>query len=492
MPAYLKKNHIINSMKPKKIVLNKPKLISIIVPTRYRYDLLKKLLLSLENKTNNHNNIEVILIADSDDQKTSEVLSLINTLSYECYTIFRQKPKHFSLPVYYYNLGLSISEDSYFKWILGNDCEIITNNWDEKLTNFLQDNDNEVVNNISNNSKYYYVAISDNTHLDKEGKALEISPEKSNPCCAFPIISSNYIIDYNEFYSTELPSWNADFKLFNDFNQLKIINKAEILNFCNSIEVDHTCSHNSKIEKDQNYFNMQKTNDNLHNINRNIKEDIEKSKNKLAKKYNHNNYTWALKSIFALTNLIKENIKDNFVMAEIGCYDGSTTRSYIDFIKENNGHVHIVDWFFGNENVAVGPHEFKQTDSVYLDFCNKFQEYKEWMTIHKKDSHNGIQEIPDNSLDLCFIDADHRYDNVYKDIELSIPKMKKGGILCGHDHDLDRFSPDLIEDESWLHTDTVNGGHFGVMKAVYDFFGDSITIRSDIGGQGVNIWIKKF
>ena len=483
MPAYLKNTQENNteSISPSskivlispssKIVLNKPKLISIIVPTRGRYDLLKKLLLSLENKTNNHNNIEVILIADSDDQKTSEVLSLINTLSYECYIVFRQKPKHFSLPVYYYNLGLSISEDSYFKWILGNDCEIITNNWDQKLTDFLKDNDNEVINNISDNSKYYYFAISDNTHLDKEGKALESSEAaQDTPCCAFPIISCNYIVDYNEFYSSQMHSWGADFKLFDDFNQLKTINKAEIINFCNNIEIDHICSHNGKMEKDQNYFNVQETRNNSHSINERIKENIQKSKNKLQKKYNNNNYTWALKPILALTNLIKENIKDNFVMAEIGCYDGSTTRSYIDFIKENNGHVHIVDWFLGNEKVDIGPHQFKQTDSVYLDFCNKFQEYKEWMTIHKKDSHNGIQEIPDNSLDLCFIDADHGYGNVYKDIELSIPKIKKGGILCGHDHDLNLFSPNMIEDERWLHEDAVNGIHFGVMKAVYDFF----------------------
>ena len=38
------------------------------------------------------------------------------------------------------------------------------------------------------------------------------------------------------------------------------------------------------------------------------------------------------------------------VVAEIGTYDGSTTKTYIDIIKQNQGHLYAVDWFKGNEN----------------------------------------------------------------------------------------------------------------------------------------------
>jgi hypothetical protein len=40
----------------------------------------------------------------------------------------------------------------------------------------------------------------------------------------------------------------------------------------------------------------------------------------------------------------------------------------------------------------------------------------------------------DNSLDFVFIDAAHDYDSVKQDIISWLPKVKKGGIISGHDY----------------------------------------------------------
>jgi cephalosporin hydroxylase len=40
----------------------------------------------------------------------------------------------------------------------------------------------------------------------------------------------------------------------------------------------------------------------------------------------------------------------------------------------------------------------------------------------------------DDSVNLVCIDGDHSYDAVKKDIQLYLPKVKRGGILCGHDY----------------------------------------------------------
>ena len=42
-------------------------------------------------------------------------------------------------------------------------------------------------------------------------------------------------------------------------------------------------------------------------------------------------------------------------------------------------------------------------------------------------------QVPDNSLDLLFIDAQHTYENVSEDIRNWTPKLKDTGILSGHD-----------------------------------------------------------
>ena len=42
-------------------------------------------------------------------------------------------------------------------------------------------------------------------------------------------------------------------------------------------------------------------------------------------------------------------------------------------------------------------------------------------------------QVPDNSLDLIFIDAQHTYENVNEDIRNWAPKLKDTGIMGGHD-----------------------------------------------------------
>ena len=52
----------------------------------------------------------------------------------------------------------------------------------------------------------------------------------------------------------------------------------------------------------------------------------------------------------------------------------------------------------------------------------------------KMKSEQAFNLIQDGSLDLVFIDGAHDYGNVRIDIQGWLPKVRKGGILCGHDY----------------------------------------------------------
>lgn len=64
--------------------------------------------------------------------------------------------------------------------------------------------------------------------------------------------------------------------------------------------------------------------------------------------------------------------------------------------------------------------------------------------------------IPDESLDLCYIDADHTYEAVRADLAAWWPKVKRGGVLAGHD---------------WTAREVIapSGARFGVTEAVAEF-----------------------
>ena len=64
-----------------------------------------------------------------------------------------------------------------------------------------------------------------------------------------------------------------------------------------------------------------------------------------------------------------------------------------------------------------------------------------------------VKFFPNNFFNFIYIDANHKYEEVKKDIELWYPKLKSGGLFSGHDY-LDRLDPEC---------------DFGVKKAVDEF-----------------------
>lgn len=52
----------------------------------------------------------------------------------------------------------------------------------------------------------------------------------------------------------------------------------------------------------------------------------------------------------------------------------------------------------------------------------------------KQFSMDAVEDFEDESLDFVYIDADHDFQNVANDVHEWLKKLKKGGILAGHDY----------------------------------------------------------
>lgn len=106
-----------------------------------------------------------------------------------------------------------------------------------------------------------------------------------------------------------------------------------------------------------------------------------------------------------------------------------------------------------------GPNTLPSTDIAYCT-CQKAKRlwqrrmrmYPGRVKVLPEPSHLAVKHVKDNSLDFVFIDADHSYKECLRDIKVWIPKVKKGGLICGHDFEHAAFP--------------------GIKKAVEEVFGD--------------------
>src|SRR5215469_15977581 len=105
----------------------------------------------------------------------------------------------------------------------------------------------------------------------------------------------------------------------------------------------------------------------------------------------------------------------------------------------------------------------------------------------------------DGSLDAVFVDGSHMYLDVLADIDAYLPKIRKGGLIFGHDlYDLpSRFDRNELLSIAAMNNAEANyfiNGHVerlnvhpGVTLAVQDRFGDDV----ELFGRGSVVWAKQ-
>ena len=111
--------------------------------------------------------------------------------------------------------------------------------------------------------------------------------------------------------------------------------------------------------------------------------------------------------------------------AEVGVSRGTNARTMLDLIPDL--HLILVDPWCAYNRLS------DEKAKGRYDRCVKRLEGRNVEYIIR-DSMGALEEIPDGSLDFVYIDGLHEFDAVITDIIGWIPKVKKGGIVAGHDY----------------------------------------------------------
>ncbi len=181
----------------------------------------------------------------------------------------------------------------------------------------------------------------------------------------------------------------------------------------------------------------------------------------------------------ALSSIALMVEKESPIYIEIGSWKGFSSVFIGIIAQRKGGHLYCIDHWKGSPGVFF--------HNLEKDCFNKFRHNIEEMglsnVVHPLVMPSAVaNKIFCNEIaDMIFIDADHRYEQIKQDIEMWWPKVKVGGMLCGHD------ANGRWEDYTETEKETLNNNldkdfivslhcHAGVVKALHEKFDTNFSI----------------
>lgn len=136
---------------------------------------------------------------------------------------------------------------------------------------------------------------------------------------------------------------------------------------------------------------------------------------------------------------------------EIGVFKGENARNMLNFMRIKK--LYLIDsYHIYTEEGRTRNYNHKDIYDIAMSNLKKHLDNGKVEFIIDKSNETSMV-FNDNYFDFGYIDGNHTYEFVKKDIELYFPKIKPGGVLGGHDFMLRRYP--------------------GVCKAVSDFIIDN-------------------
>lgn len=153
--------------------------------------------------------------------------------------------------------------------------------------------------------------------------------------------------------------------------------------------------------------------------------------------------------------------KGKTVIIEFGCYMGRSTRALAD---NSSGLVFAVDpWtdeYFDKDGKKA---KILRTDSYEQFKANLADVIRSGQVEMIRCKSSEFPMIEEGIADFVFIDGDHRYEEVKKDILIAQKLVRFGGVIAGHDYTyvsdwpgvkqaVDEFYPDVNQCDSiwWI------------------------------------------
>lgn len=115
--------------------------------------------------------------------------------------------------------------------------------------------------------------------------------------------------------------------------------------------------------------------------------------------------------------------------AEIGVWSGKFSQQLLDAIPKL--HLHAVDPWQSLDDYHERKNEPDRMAAAYHEAMTRLAGRR--CAIFRMTSLEAAARVPDGSLDFVYIDGNHGAAHVRADLEAWSPKVRRGGVVAGHD-----------------------------------------------------------
>ena len=147
--------------------------------------------------------------------------------------------------------------------------------------------------------------------------------------------------------------------------------------------------------------------------------------------------------------------QERTTIVEVGSWIGESTLIFAEYF---NSVICYDSW-----SIYLPPEKYQCTiNDIFEQFKANVKDTAN-VTWYKKESTEAARGVPDGSVPVLYIDAQHIYQAIHADLIAWLPKFKAGGWIGGHDYGeqfpgvvkavaelLPGYPVQTFEDGSWL------------------------------------------
>jgi GR25 family glycosyltransferase involved in LPS biosynthesis/cephalosporin hydroxylase len=171
---------------------------------------------------------------------------------------------------------------------------------------------------------------------------------------------------------------------------------------------------------------------------------------------------WCAVEQFKLYQKMVEEATDGSHFVEIGTWKGKSTSCMGVEIANSGKKIKFdcIDTFKGSVEHQYDPSIVNGT--LFDEFKQNTKPIENYINPIVSDSVEAAKNYKDGSIDFIFLDGDHSYEGLCRDLEAWLPKLKPGGVIAGDDINNEDF-PDVaksilnfvtdfdIDNQVWIH-----------------------------------------